>query len=49
MPCSPPAGGKGRLRVFRAEAMQTGFKHKWHERDHRRIVKVAERLPASVL
>jgi len=43
------AQGKGRLRVFRTEAVRAGFKHAWHERDYRLIVKVAERLPASVL
>jgi hypothetical protein len=43
------AQGKGRLRVFRTEAVQAGFKHAWHERDYRLIVKVAERLPESVL
>jgi hypothetical protein len=43
------AGGKGRLRVFRTQAVRAGFKHAWHERDYRLIVKVAERLPASVL
>jgi len=35
--------------VFRAEAVWTGFKHAWHERDYRLIVQVAERLPESVL
>jgi len=43
------AQGKGRLRVFRTEAVRAGFKHAWHERDYRLIVKVAERLPPSVL
>jgi len=43
------AQGKGRLRVFRTEAVRAGFKHAWHERNYRLIVKVAERLPASVL
>jgi len=43
------AGGKGRLRVFRTEAVRAGFKHAWHERNYRLIVKVAERLPPSVL
>ena len=43
------AGGKGRLRVFRTEAVRAGFKHAWHERDYRLIVKVAERLRPSVL
>jgi len=43
------AGGKGRLKVFRTEAVRAGFKHAWHERDYRLIVKVAERLRPSVL
>ena len=43
------AQGKGRLRVFRAEAVRAGFKHAWHERDYKLIIRVAERLPASVL
>jgi len=43
------AQGKGRLKVFRTEAVRAGFKHAWHERNYRLIVKVAERLPASVL
>jgi len=43
------AQGKGRMRVFRTEAVRAGFKHAWHERDYRLIVKVAERLPQSVL
>ncbi|HEC35101.1 MAG TPA: DNA methylase [Anaerolineae bacterium] len=43
------AQGKGRLRVFRTEAVRAGFKHAWHERDYRLIIKVAERLPESVL
>ena len=29
--------------------MRAGFKHAWHERDYALIVKVAERLPPSVL
>ena len=37
------------MRVFRTEAVRAGFKHAWHERDYRLIVKVAERLPQSVL
>jgi predicted RNA-binding Zn-ribbon protein involved in translation (DUF1610 family) len=43
------AQGKGRLRVFRTEAVRAGFKHAWHERNYQLIVTVAERLPASVL
>jgi hypothetical protein len=43
------AQGKGRLKVFRTEAVRAGFKHAWHERNYRLIIKVAERLPPSVL
>jgi 16S rRNA G966 N2-methylase RsmD len=43
------AQGKGRLRVFRTEAVRAGFKRAWAERDYRLIIKVAQRLPSSVL
>jgi predicted RNA-binding Zn-ribbon protein involved in translation (DUF1610 family) len=43
------AQGKGRLKVFRTEAVRAGFKHAWHERDYNLIVKVADRLLPSVL
>jgi predicted RNA methylase len=43
------AQGKGRLKVFRTEAVRAGFKHAWHERNYRLIIQVAERLPTSVL
>ena len=43
------AEGKGRLKVFRTEAVRAGFKHAWRERNYRLIVKVAERLRPSVL
>ncbi len=43
------AQGRGRLKVFRTEAVRAGFKHAWHERDYNLIVKVADRLPPSVL
>jgi hypothetical protein len=41
--------GRGRLKVFRTEAVRAGFKHAWQQRDYRLIIKVAERLPTSVL
>jgi hypothetical protein len=31
------------------DAVQASFKHAWHERNYRLIVKVAGRLPSSVL
>jgi hypothetical protein len=43
------AGGKGRLRTFRTEAVRAGFKRAWADRDYRTIVRVAGRLPPSVL
>jgi hypothetical protein len=43
------AQGKGRLKVFRTEAVRAGFKRAWAERQYRTIVQVAQRLPESVL
>jgi len=41
--------GKGRLKVFRSEAIRAGFGHAWRERDYDVIVEIAERIPESVL
>lgn len=41
--------GRGRLRVFRSEAVRAGFHAAWRARDYRTIVEVAERLPERVL
>jgi hypothetical protein len=41
--------GKGRLKVFRTEAIRAGFKRAWAERQYRAIVQVAHRLPESVV
>ncbi len=40
---------KGRLRMFRTEAIRAGFKKCWAERDYETIVSVGGRLPESVL
>jgi hypothetical protein len=40
---------KGRLKVFRSEAVRVGFSHYWKERDYDTILKVADRLPSKVL
>jgi len=40
---------KGRLRLFRSEAVRTGFSKCWQEGDYGTIVEVAERLPTRVL
>ena len=41
--------GRGRLKQFRTEAVRAGFAHAWREKDYATIVRVAERLPESVL
>ena len=43
------AEGRGRLKQFRSEAVRTGFADAWKRRDFAAIVKVAERMPDSVL
>jgi len=40
---------KGRLRVFRKEALLAGFRHAWREQRYADILAVAARLPARVL
>lgn len=39
---------KGKLKVFRLEAIRAGFSRAWKERDYATIVQVAERLPERV-
>lgn len=41
--------GRGKLKLFRTEAVKAGFKQAWADRDYQTIVRVAERLPESVL
>jgi len=43
------AEGRGRLRVFRKEAVLAGFRRAWREKDYETIVRVAHRLPLRVL
>jgi DNA modification methylase len=40
---------KGRIRVFRTEAVVAGFTKCWQENDYEQIVDVAEKLPTNVL
>ncbi|MEI7845474.1 MAG: DNA methyltransferase [Chloroflexota bacterium] len=40
---------KGRLKVFRSEAVRSGFSNAWREREYDIIVQIAERLPETVL
>lgn len=41
--------GKGKLKSFRTEAIRAGFAKLWKEKDYKSIVKVANRLPESVI
>jgi hypothetical protein len=41
--------GRGRLKVFRGEAVRAGFRDAWRRRDYAVIVAVARRLPERVL
>ncbi len=41
--------GRGRLKVFRTEALRAGFKACWAAKDFKTIVDVAKRIPDSVL
>lgn len=38
-----------RLRIFRLEAVRTGFKKAWQERDYATIIAVARKIPESIL
>ena len=40
---------KGKLKVFRIEAVRAGFKKLWDEKNYAAIVAVADRLPESVI
>lgn len=41
--------GRGRLRVFRTEAVRAGFKQCWREKDYKTIISIGKRLPESVV
>jgi len=41
--------GRGKLKLFRTEAIRAGFAAAWRERDYVTITGIAERLPESVL
>lgn len=40
---------KGKLKVYRSEAIRAGFSKLWKEKDYKNIVAVAERLPEQVV
>lgn len=41
--------GKGKLRLFRTEALRLGFAKLWKNKDYKNIVKVGNRLPEAVI
>ena len=40
---------KGKLKVFRTEALRAGFKDAWQKQDHATIVQMAKRVPESIV
>lgn len=40
---------KGKLKVFRSEAIRAGFSKLWKDKEYKRIVAVAERLPEQTI
>ena len=40
---------KGKLKVFRSEAIRAGFAKLWRDKDYATIVKIAERLPEQTI
>ncbi len=40
---------KGKLKVFRAEAVRAGFKACWRNKDYQTIVQVGQRIPEAVI
>ncbi|MDO8727432.1 MAG: hypothetical protein Q7J35_15290 [Candidatus Methanoperedens sp.] len=40
---------KGKLKLFRTEAVRAGFKKAWANKDYAAIVNIGERLPGSIL
>ena len=40
---------KKKLKIFRLEAVRTGFKKAWQEREYSIIIAVADRIPNNIL
>lgn len=40
---------KGKLKLFRTEAIRTGFAKLWSEKNYKLVVEIAERLPESII
>ncbi len=41
--------GKGKLKMFRTEAIRAGFSNAWREQDYATIIEIAERIPESLI
>ncbi len=41
--------GKGKLKLFRSESVRAGFKFCWKNKEYHTIVKVAQRIPESII
>lgn len=41
--------GKGKLKLFRTEAIRVGFSKLWKDKDYKKIIQVANRLPDIVI
>jgi DNA modification methylase len=41
--------GKGKLKIFRSEAIRVGFSHAWKQNDYGTIITVSDRLPEVVI
>jgi len=40
---------KGKLKIFRAEAVRAGFKKCWSDKDYSTIISIGQRLPSTIL
>jgi hypothetical protein len=40
---------KGKLKLFRTEAIRAGFKKAWSDRDYGMIITLGERMPSQIL
>ena len=41
--------GKGRLKLFRTEAIRAGFRKAWTKQDYQTIILIGQRLPEYIL
>jgi hypothetical protein len=48
-PKLPAIPGGRKIKVLRLEAVRVGFNYRWQNRDYRRIIALAQRIPESIL